>query len=90
MAGPYNLAATLQQSDAQLWRDVSPYAYLDKKSNVKIRLLHSTFDSTVPIEQSVQFDEALNKAGYDVQLIKFDKGHAVPPELAFEELKKLW
>jgi predicted esterase len=90
IAGPYNLAASLQKDNPQLWPLVSPYAYLDNPKGLRVRLLHGTFDSTVPLEQSTQFHDALTKAGYDTQLSKFDKGHAVPPELAIEEMRKLW
>lgn len=90
IAGPYALAEALQKDNPQLWQLVSPYAYLDNPQSARVRLLHGTFDSTVPLAQSTQFYEALTKNGYAVQLIKFDKGHAVPPELTIEEMRKLW
>jgi predicted esterase len=90
VAGPYNLGAALQASDPLLWPLVSPFAHLSDNRALRVRLLHGTFDSRVPIEQSMQFDQALRQAGYDSQLIRFDSGHAVPMPLAVDELAKLW
>ncbi len=90
VAGPYNLAASLQKDNPQLWQVASPYAYVVPQQKLRVRLLHGTFDSRVPIEQSLQFGEALQQAGHDVQLTHFDSGHAVPMPLTLEELVKLW
>ncbi len=90
VAGPYDLAASLQASDPQLWKVVSPYAHLSDNRALRVRLMHGTFDSRVPIEQSLQFDEALRQAGYDSRLTRFDSGHAVPMPQALDELLSLW
>lgn len=90
IAGPYNLAASLQTEDPQLWQVVSPYAHLNDNRSLRVRLLHGTNDNRVPIEQSLLFQEALSHAGYDSQLIRFDGPHAVPMPLTVEELTKLW
>ena len=89
IAGGYGAATSLQQQDPGLWQIINPYAHLDKK-NLHVRLLHGEFDTRLPIDSSIQFNSALQKAGFDVQFIKYNQGHAVPFDLTIAELKKLW
>jgi len=90
IAGGYGVSPTLQQQDPGLWQIINPYAHLGENKNLRVRFLHGQFDTVVPIESSIQFNDALTKAGYDTQFIKFESGHTVPFDLAIAELKKLW
>ncbi len=90
IAGGYGASPTMQKDDPTLWQIVNPYAHLGENKGLRVRLFHGEFDTRVPMESSVQFNDALSKAGYDAKFVKFDQGHAVPFDLAIEELKKLW
>ncbi|MBI3732638.1 MAG: hypothetical protein HY259_04160 [Chloroflexi bacterium] len=92
VAGAYGAGTTLQNDNPPLWQIINPYVHLGDtlRLNVRVRLLHGTFDSRVPMESSVAFNDALTKAGYDSRLVKFDGSHAVPMPLTLEEVLKLW
>ena len=51
-----------------LYRQASPLTYV-RKDSVPILILHGTADTTVNIEQSKWFDEALTKAGVEHELV---------------------
>ena len=90
IGGPYSRGEVLQKDDPQLWQMTNPYAHLGDNKNLRVRLLHGPFDSVVPIDSSIQFNDALQKAGYDSQFIKTESGHAVPFDLATAEVAKLF
>lgn len=74
----------LQETDPDLLQIVSPSSFFGQNLSMPIRLLHGERDKTARPESSRAFNEALHKAGYDSQIILFDGGHIVPPELTFE------
>jgi predicted esterase len=68
----------LQEKDPELWQML--YSSIGENTDLKVRLLHSETDSTIPYENSVAFEALLSEAGYDVKLIPFSGGHTVPLE----------
>jgi acetyl esterase/lipase len=68
----------LQEKDPDLWRML--YSSIGENTELKVRLLHSETDSTIPYENSVAFEALLSEAGYDVKLIPFTGGHTIPLE----------
>jgi predicted esterase len=72
----------LQEEDPDLWKLF--YGSIGENPDLKVRLLHSETDSTIPYENSVEFEATLAEAGYDVKLIQFSGGHNVPLELTVE------
>jgi len=55
----------------ELYRQASPLAYVDK-NDPPILILHGTADTTVSVDDSKAFDEALTKAGVEHQLVIVD------------------
>jgi predicted esterase len=68
----------LQEKDPELWQML--YSSIGENLDLKIRLLHSETDSTIPYENSVAFETLLAEAGYDVKLIPYTGGHTTPLE----------
>ncbi len=68
----------LQEKDPELWQML--YSSIGENPELKIRLLHSDTDSTIPYENSAAFAALLTEAGYDVELIPFNGGHTAPLE----------
>lgn len=69
-----------QEHDPELWEFLS--SSVEANSDLTIRLIHGTTDGSLPYEISAEFAPALTDADYDVQVLAFDGGHFVPPELA--------
>lgn len=85
----YGFAEVLQQRDRDLWEVVSPYAHFGQNLEMPLRLLHGEQDPRVDPEFSRTFHQALLDAGYDSQLILFEGGHVVPPELTLATVMEL-
>ena len=77
----------LQERDPELWEMF--YSSLGRNLDLKVRLIHGEHDSTIPFENSVEFDTALAEAGYDTELSQFDGGHYVPLELTVETVMEI-
>lgn len=77
----------LQAKDPKLWEMF--YSSLGQNPDLKVRLLHGENDTTIPFENSVEFDAVLAEAGYDTELIQFDGGHTVPLELTVETVMEV-
>ncbi len=89
-AGPYNLGAAARDADPRLADLVSLAPHIESRRGLRVRLVHGTADSLVPIEASVRLEEALTKAGYDAKLTRFDGPHAAPEALLIAQLRDLW
>ena len=63
------------------------YSAVGKNPELKVRLLHGESDSTVPFNCSAAFEAVLLEAGYEVEVISFDDGHIIPPDLT---IKAIW
>ncbi len=77
----------LQAKDPEMWEMF--YSSLGKNLDLKVRLLHGKNDSTIPFENSVEFDTVLAEAGYNTKLIQFDSGHSVPLELTVKTVMEV-
>jgi hypothetical protein len=93
IAGPYDAFVGydgkygrefMQEEDPDLWKML--YSSIGENRALLIRLLHGKIDPTVAYENSVEFEEVLAEAGYDVKLIQFHGGHTVPLELTVETI----
>ncbi|MBI5878564.1 MAG: alpha/beta hydrolase [Chloroflexi bacterium] len=89
-AGPYNLSTPPRGVDAGVAELVTLAPRVDSRRGLKVRLVHGTADSLVPLESSVRFAEALKAANYDVKLTRFDGPHAAPEALLIAQLRDLW
>jgi acetyl esterase/lipase len=67
------LGADLAQ-DPKLWRDASPISHVSK-FNAPILVIHGRRDHMVPIEESEALNDALTKAGANVQFLRLDSDH---------------
>jgi len=70
------------ESDPAFWRDVSPVTFVDRIA-APVLIHHGTRDDTCPIEWSERTVAALQRAGKDVQMFRYDDGHAFGP--AYDE-----
>ena len=70
------------ESNPRFWDDVSPVTFVDRVA-APILIHHGTRDDTCSIEWSERTAAALEAAGKDVQLLRYDDGHAFGP--AFPE-----
>jgi acetyl esterase/lipase len=61
-------------ADPKVWRDASPITHV-AKSNAPILLIHGTRDDMVPIAESEALNDALTKAGANVQFLRLDSDH---------------
>ncbi len=75
----------LQANDPALWELL--YSAVGRNPELRVRLLHSESDSTIPLENSLAFEAVLLEAGYDVEVISFDGGHVIPPDVT---AKAMW
>lgn len=77
----------LQDKDPELWEMVN--SSLGENLDLKVRLIHGEHDSTIPFENSVEFDTALAEAGYDTVLIPHDGYHEIPTESTVETIMEV-
>jgi len=89
-SGPYNLSTPPRGVDAAIADMVMIAPRLSSRRGLRVRLTHGNADSLVPVASSVQFEEALKAAGYDVRLTRFDGPHAAPEALVLAQLRDLW
>lgn len=89
-SGPYNISTPPRGVDAAIADMVMIAPHLAARRGLRVRLTHGNADSLVPVAASVQFDEALRAAGYDVKLTRFDGPHAAPEALMLAQLRELW
>jgi len=77
----------LQDKDPELWEMLN--SSLGENLDLKVRLIHGEHDSTIPFENSVEFDTALAEAGYDTVLIPHDGYHEIPTELTVQTVMEV-
>ena len=70
--------AFIQEKDPELWEMLN--GTIGGNLDLKVRLLHSETDTDVPFDISLEFEQVLAEAGYDVELIPFEGGHSLPLE----------
>lgn len=73
-----------QEFDPELQQFLASAVGLDP--TLKVRLVHGTADSMIPLTNSVDFEAALSDAGYDVELTTFEGGHQDPPTTLSQEI----
>ena len=88
IAGPYSIRRS-EAKDPELTAITDVYAHLGENPDLKVRLIHGEEDSTVQLEHSVQFNDALAEAGYDTELIPFDGGHYYPIQLTIRKVMEV-
>jgi hypothetical protein len=76
--GTYGSAYQQERNPAQ-WQFLASAVGLNP--DLKIRLIHGTYDSSPPYEHATEFAELLGEAGYDVRMIGFEGGHGVESDL---------
>lgn len=87
--GPYNLnvqkmvddlLAAPALSNPELAREASP-VFFASKSSAPFLIFHGDKDALVPVQQSIEFDAALKKAGAESTLVIMQgEGHGLRPE----------
>ncbi len=83
IAGGYNFAidgeaAFLKEDDLETWEAINPYSHIGSNPELRVRLVHGDADGTVSVEESIQFQQALEDAGYDVTLTVLEgAGHRI-------------
>jgi acetyl esterase/lipase len=80
-----DLFGATKQQNPELWKSASPVFNISKQT-VPFLIVHGTRDGTVPIAQSVEFANALHKAGIDVSLVQLDMGHDIDTEAAKRQI----
>ena len=65
---PGDARSFLRQTNPELYDQLNPLNHLGSNPSLVVVLLHGDSDNLVPTESSVQFNEALEDAGYDVTL----------------------
>jgi acetyl esterase/lipase len=93
VAGPYDtdildpllliFYGTERSEDPTPWIDGNPYTHLGANPDLKVRLVQGSLDLLVPAGFAVMFDQALDEAGYDVELTMIEDGNhrtVVDPE----------
>ena len=60
--------------DPKVWRDASPISHVSK-TNAPILLIHGTRDNMVPIAEAEALNDALTKAGANVQFLRLNSDH---------------
>jgi acetyl esterase/lipase len=74
---------TERAEDPVPWIDGNPYTHLGANPDLKVRLVQGSLDLLVPAGFAVMFDQALDEAGYDVELTIIEGGNhrsVVDPE----------
>jgi dienelactone hydrolase len=74
----------VQQVDPELQQFLASAVGVDP--TLKVRLVHGTADSAIPVTNSEEFEAVLADAGYDVQLTTFEGGHEDPPDQVSQEI----
>jgi hypothetical protein len=77
----------LQEHEPELWEML--WGTVGLHPELRVRLLHGDADGTIPLESSAVFEAVLAEAGYDVELVEFEGGHTVPPDLVIETVMEL-
>ena len=81
VAGGYNyaidgIAAFLKEEDPELWEAINPYSHIGRNLDLRVRSVHGDTDGTVPVEDALEFHQALKDAGYDETLTVLEgEGH---------------
>jgi dipeptidyl aminopeptidase/acylaminoacyl peptidase len=60
--------------------------HIGSNRDLIVRLIHGENDPDIPIEHAAALHDALAAAGYDVELIPWDRDHRVPTELTAETI----
>jgi predicted esterase len=90
IAGRYNHAEKLHESDPELWNVVSTFAQVGRGPMLPVRLLHGERDTVVDPDISVQIKDILVRSDYDARLTFFDGIHQeIPFDLTTEMLLDL-
>ncbi|UCD97731.1 MAG: hypothetical protein JSV42_12265 [Chloroflexota bacterium] len=89
VGGYYDLPDRLLGRKPELWNLASPYAIIGGNPDLQLRLLHGAQDENRDPETSIQFNQTLQEAGYDSELILYDGVHLVPAELTAEVILEL-
>lgn len=74
-----DLLGATEKQNPELWKSASPVFNITPHT-APFLIFHGTRDGTVPIAQSIEFANALQKAGVDVSLIQLDDGHDLETE----------
>ena len=88
VAGAYDPAITdlrVLANDPDLYEAINPSTHIGRNPDLRVRLLHGDIDDIIPVDQSVQFQQALEDAGYDVTLNVLEGvGHDSPIAPTFD------
>ena len=71
-----------QQNNPDMWQMFA--AFVGENPDLKVRLLHSQRDPTMPFENSVLTQTILSAAGHDAELVVFGGFHEVPVNLTVQ------
>ena len=63
-----NFLGTARDKDPQIWKYASPVTHISK-NDPPFLIMHGTADTTVDIDQSIEFDKKLRSAGVDSKLV---------------------
>jgi acetyl esterase/lipase len=84
VAGPYDtdvldpfllvFFGTERAEDPQPWIDGNPFTHLGENPGLVVRLIQGEFDLLVPAGIALAFHDALDDAGYDVELTIVEEG----------------
>ena len=72
-----------------LWNVLKRFSTSTLGSDLVVRLIHGTNDSTIPLEMAAEFAAVLDAAGYDVQVKSFEGGHHLPVNLAVSTIMEV-
>jgi acetyl esterase/lipase len=76
-----DLLGATEKQNPELWQSASPVFNITTHT-APFLIFHGTRDGTVPIAQSIEFANALRKAGVEVSLVQLDDGHDYETEAA--------
>lgn len=81
VSGAYDFPERLGQAQPQLAERLGLQAAAPLSAGeLRLLLMHGEFDTLVPPQVTDDFSLAVSQAGYDSQVIPFDRGHALPDE----------